>query len=188
VGTLVYGAMASLDGYTNDASGNFDWAAPDAEVHAFVNELERSVETYLYGRRMFETMRYWETAATGPNDGADRPAVEHEYARIWQAAHKVVYSSSLESVGTARTRVEREFDVEAVRTMVAETAGELSIGGPTLAVPALRSGLVDAIWLVVVPVVVGGGTPVWPADLHLDLELVDERRFAGGAVFLRYQV
>jgi dihydrofolate reductase len=184
VGKLVYGAIASLDGYTNDASGKFDWAAPDAEVHAYVNELERSVGTYLYGRRMYETMRYWETAPTG---GADGSQVEHNYARIWQAAEKVVFSSTLGSVATARTRLERVFDVDAVRTLLARTEGEMGIGGPTLAATALRAGLVESFWLVQVPVVIGGGTPVWPADLRLDLDLVDERRFAGGAVFLRYR-
>jgi len=180
--------MASLDGYTADVSGNFDWARPDSEVHAFVNELERSVGTYLYGRRMFETMRYWDTAPVEPDAREDRPQVEHEYARIWQAADKVVYSSTLESVGTARTRLERVFDVEEVRALVAAAEGEVGIGGPTLAVPALLAGLVDSFWLVQVPVVVGGGTPVWPADLRLDLELVEERRFGGGAVFVRYDV
>jgi dihydrofolate reductase len=177
--------MASLDGYTKDASGTFDFAAPDTEVHAFVNELERPVETYLYGRRMFETMRYWDTAPTG---GAQRPEVEHEYARIWQGAQKVVYSSTLESVATARTRLERAFDVDAVRGLLAGTGNQVSIGGPTLAATALRAGLVDSFWLVQVPVVVGGGTPVWPADLRLDLDLVDERRFTGGAVFVKYRV
>jgi len=188
VGTLVYSAVASLDGYTADASGNFDWAAPDTEVHAFVNELERPVRTYLYGRRMFETMRYWDTAPTGPSGALRGSQVEHEYARIWQAARKVVYSETLESVGTSRTRLERVFDVDAVRSLVAAAEAEVSVGGPTLAATALRAGLVDSFWLVQAPVVVGGGTPVWPAELRLDLDLVDEHRFAGGAVFVRYRV
>jgi len=177
---LVYSAIASLDGYVKDAEGRFDWAAPDEDVHAFVNELERPIGTYLYGRRMYETMGVWDDAEAFA--GA-RP-VSREFSAIWRAADKVVYSRTLESVSTARTRLERDFDPEAVRQMKA--SGDLGIGGADLAAQALTAGLVDEIHLFLTPVSVGGGTPALPHGLRLDLELVDERRFAGGVVYLRY--
>jgi dihydrofolate reductase len=181
---LIYSGITSLDGYVVDADGNYDWAAPDAEVHAFVNELERSVGTYLYGRRMYEVMRYWETAL----EQADQRAVEEEYARIWQAADKVVYSGTLTAVDSARTRLERTFEPERVRDLKASTAADLGVGGPHLAADALRAGLVDEVWQIVAPTVVGGGTAMFPDGLRMGLELLDERRFASGFVYLRYAV
>jgi dihydrofolate reductase len=184
VANLIYSAIASLDGFTADSDGGFEWAAPDAEVHAFVNDRERSVSTYLYGRRMYETMVYWEAASTGD----DQPAVMRDYARIWQAADKVVYSSTLDAVSSARTRLEREFDPDAVRRLKKAAERDVTVGGPGLAAHALAAGLVDECHLFLNPVAVGGGTRALPAGLHLDLELLDERRFAGGVVYLRYRV
>src|SRR3954471_2528935 len=181
---LVYAAIASLDGYVNDREGGFDWAAPDDEVHAFVNGLEREVGTYLYGRRLFETMAFWETGGSGP----DASPPMREYAEIWRSADKVVYSRTLGEVGTARTRLERSFDPEAVRRMKAQASRELSVGGPGLAAHALRAGLVDRIHLFLVPVLVGGGTRALPEGVRLPLELVDEHRFAGGVVHLHHRV
>ena len=179
---LIYSAIASLDGYTADAEGKFDWAAPDAELHAFVNDLERDVGTHLYGRRMYETMAVWQRM-----DVSAEPDVMRDYAGIWRDANKVVYSRTLAAASTPRTRIERDFDPEAVRRMK-ETAGrDLSVGGPGLAAHALRAGIVDEIQLFLVPVVVGGGTRALPDGLRVDLDLLDERRFAGGAVYLRYQ-
>jgi dihydrofolate reductase len=180
---LVYSAIASLDGYVADEDGNFDWAAPDEEVHAFVNDLERKVGTYLFGRRMYEVMRYWETAQAV----TDQPPVMRDFAEIWQAADKIVYSKTLEAVSTARTRIEREFDPEAVRQMKAQAERDLSVGGPDLAAQALGAGLVDECHLFVAPVVVGGGKRSLPADVRLKLELLDERRFEGGMVYLYYR-
>jgi dihydrofolate reductase len=180
---LIYAAIASLDGFTADTNGDFDWAAPDEEVHAFVNDMERPVGTYLYGRRMYETMRFWETASTD-----DEPAVMGDYARIWRAADKIVYSSTLDAVSTARTRLERTFDPEAVRLLKQSAERDLGIGGPGLAAHALRAGLVDECHLYLTPVVVGGGTRALPAGLRLGLELLDERRFGNGVVYLRYRV
>jgi len=179
---LIYSAIASLDGYTADEAGKFDWAAPDAELHAFVNDLERDVGTHLYGRRMYETMAVWQRM-----DVSAEPDVMRDYAGIWRDANKVVYSRTLAAASTPRTRIERDFDPEAVRRMK-ETAGrDLSVGGPGLAAHALRAGIVDEIQLFLVPVVVGGGTRALPDGLRVDLDLLDERRFAGGAVYLRYQ-
>ena len=178
---LIYAAITSLDGYVADRDGNFDWAAPDAEVHAFVNELERPIGTYLYGRRLYEVMLHWETPP--PADAQ----VERDYAAIWQAADKVVYSRTLETVSSARTRIEREFDPEAVRQMKAFLRRDISVGGPELAAQALAAGLVDEIHLLVTPVVVGGGTRSLPDDVSLRLELLDERRFGNGVVHLHYR-
>jgi dihydrofolate reductase len=180
---LIYSMLASLDGYVEDLSGNFDWAAPDAEVHAFVNELERSVGTHLYGRRMYETMRFWEH----PPELESAPAHIQEYAAIWQAAGKVVYSRTLQEVSSARTRIEREFDADAVRRLKAEAAGDVSVGGPGLAGEAIAAGLVDEYHLFFVPVLVGGGKRALPDDVRADLELVDEQRFGNGTVYLRYR-
>jgi len=180
---LIYSMLASLDGYVEDLSGNFDWAAPDAEVHAFVNELERSVGTYLYGRRMYETMRFWED----PPELESAPAHIQEYAAIWQAADKVVYSRTLQEVSSTRTRIEREFDADAVRRLKAEAAGDVSVGGPGLAGEAIAAGLVDEYHLFFVPVLVGGGKRALPDDVRADLELVDEQRFGNGTVYLRYR-
>ena len=181
--SLSYSMLASLDGYVEDPSGRFDWAAPDDEVHAFVNELERPATTHLYGRRMYETMRYWED----PPGLAEAPPHIQDYAAIWQAADKLVYSRTLESATTARTRVEPEFDAEAVRRLKDEVSGELSIGGPELAGQAIAAGLVDEYHLFLVPVLVGGGKRALPDGVRADLELVDERRFGNGTVYLHYR-
>ena len=183
VADLIYSAITSLDGYIEDEDGNFDWAAPDEEVHAFVNDLERPVGTYLYGRRMYETMVYWETAQTL----ADQSLVEQDYTEIWQAADKIVYSRTLDAVSSARTRIETEFDAEAVRQLKASAGRDLSVGGPDLAGQVFRPGLVDELHLFVVPVVVGGGKRFLPANVRLMLELRDERRFGNGVVYLRYR-
>lgn len=180
---LVYSAIASLDGYTVDADGAFDWAAPDEQVHAFVNELERPVGTYLYGRRMYDVMKVWDDAAFAADS-----QVATEYAAVWQAADKVVYSSTLDAPSTRRTRLERSFDPEAVRRLKADASADLSVGGPGLAAEALRAGLVDELHLLAVPVVVGGGTRWLPDDVRLDLELLDERRFDSGVVHLHYVI
>jgi dihydrofolate reductase len=180
---LIYSAIGSLDGYVEDASGKFDWAAPDEEVHAFVNELERPIGTYLYGRRMYETMVFWETV----DPDGDFPAVGREWAAIWQAAEKVVYSRTLEAVSSARTRIERELDPDAVERMKQSSASDISIGGAELAGQAIAAGLVDELQLLLVPVLVGGGKRALPNDVRAQLELVDDRRFQSGAVFLRYR-
>jgi dihydrofolate reductase len=179
---LIYSAIASLDGYVAGADGNFDWAAPDEEVHRFVNELERPVGTYLYGRRMYETMAVWETMDADP--GLD--AFMRDFAAIWRGADKVVYSRTLETVASARTRIEPEFDPEAVRRLKAEAERDITVGGADLAGQALAADLVDELQLLIAPVIVGGGTPALPDGVRLDLELREERRFANGTVFLRY--
>lgn len=180
---LIYSAIGSLDGYVEDASGKFEWAAPDEEVHAFVNELERPIGTYLYGRRMYETMVFWETV--DPDGGW--PAVAREFAAIWQAAEKVVYSRTLETVSSARTRIERELDPDAIERMKQSSGSDISIGGAELAGQAIAAGLVDELQLLLVPVLVGGGKRALPNDVRARLELLDERRFQSGAVFLRYR-
>jgi dihydrofolate reductase len=182
VAKLIYSAIASLDGYVADEVGNFDWAEPDEEVHRFVNDLERPVGTYLYGRRMYEVMVFWETAG-----GADQPAFVRDFAEIWRAADKIVYSKTLESVSSARTRIERAFDPDDVRQLKATADRDLTVGGPGLAAQALEAGLVDECHFFVAPVVVGGGTRSLPDGLRLDLELLDERRFGSGVVYLRYR-
>jgi dihydrofolate reductase len=180
---LIYSAITSLDGYVADEEGNFDWAAPDEEVHRFVNDLERRVGTYLYGRRMYEVMVAWETMDTR----ADQPPVIEDFTKIWQAADKIVYSKTLETVSSARTRIEREFDPEAVRQLKASSERDITVGGPELAAQAIRAGLVDEFQLFVTPVVVGGGKKALPDDVHLKLELLDERRFDSGVVYLHYR-
>jgi dihydrofolate reductase len=180
---LIYSAITSLDGYVADEEGNFDWAAPDEEVHTFVNDLERTVGTYLYGRRMYEVMAYWETA----HAVADQPPFVRDFADIWQAADKIVYSKTLETVSTARTRVERDFDPVAVRQMKAAAGRDITVGGPHLAAQAIEAGLVDEYHMLVAPVVVGGGTQSLPDGARLLLELVDERRFGNGVVHLHYR-
>jgi dihydrofolate reductase len=179
---LIYSAIMSLDGYTADEQGNFDWAAPDEEVHGFVNDLERPVGTYLYGRRMYEVMSAWETMGT-----PDQPPVMLDFARIWQAADKLVYSRTLESVSSARTRIERQFDPEAVRQLKAATGPDITVGGPHLAAQAIQAGLVDEYHLFLTPTVVGGGNQALPDHVRLDLDLQDERRFTSGVVFMRYR-
>jgi len=181
---LIYSAIASLDGYVADEAGNFDWAAPDEEVHRFVNDLERPVGTYLYGRRMYEVMRYWETV----HAVADQPPFVQDFAQIWQAADKIVYSRTLETVSSARTRIERDFDPEAVRQMKASAERDISVGGPDLAAQAIRAGLVDELHLFVVLAVVGGGKRSLPDGIRLDLDLLNERRFGDGVVYLHYRI
>ena len=180
---LIYSGIMSLDGYTADADGGFDWAAPDEEVHAFVNDLERPVGTYLYGRRMYETMAVWETW----DREEDLPPVALDYARIWQGADKVVYSTTLTEPSTTRTRIEPSFQADAVRALKDAASADIGIGGPGLASQAVAAGLVDEWHLFVTPVVVGGGTRYLPDGVRLDLDLVDERRFGNGVVFLRYR-
>jgi dihydrofolate reductase len=182
VAKLIYSAIASLDGYVADEDGNFDWAEPDEEVHRFVNDLERPVGTYLYGRRMYEVMAFWETAG-----GADQPPFARDYAEIWRSADKIVYSKTLERVSSAKTRIERDFDPDAVRQLKETADQDLTVGGPDLAGQALAAGLVDECQFFVAPVVVGGGTRALPDGVRLDLELLDERRFGSGVVYLRYR-
>ncbi|MEW6059405.1 MAG: dihydrofolate reductase family protein [Actinomycetota bacterium] len=184
MGKLIYSAIASLDGYVADETGSFDWAAPDEEVHTFVNDLERHVGTYLYGRQMYEVMVYWETALGVPG----QPPFIRDFAEIWQAADKIVYSKTLETVSSARTRIERSFDPEAVRQTKATAVRDISVGGPNLAARAIEAGLVDELHLFVVPVVVGGGKKSLPDGVRLSLELLDERRFESGVVDLHYRV
>jgi dihydrofolate reductase len=180
---LLYSAISSLDGYVADEEGNFDWAVPDDEVHAFINDLERHVGTYLYGRRMYETTAGWETDPTL----AKRSPLMRDFAQIWQAADKIVYSKTLRAVSTARTQIERDFDPEAVRRMKALTGRDLSVGGPELAAQTFEAGLVDECRLFVAPVVVGGGKRSLPDNVRLKLELLDERRFSSGMVYLYYR-
>jgi dihydrofolate reductase len=182
VARLIYSAITSLDGYVADEDGNFDWAEPDEEVHAFVNDLERPVGTYLYGRRMYETMVYWETAHTF----ADHP-VEQDFAELWQAAEKIVYSTTLEEVSSAKTRIERDFDPEAIRWMKASAERDICVGGPGLAAQAIESGLVDECQMFVAPIVVGGGNRSLLGGVRMKLELLDERRFDSGMVYLHYR-
>jgi dihydrofolate reductase len=179
---LIYSTQTSLDGFINDEQGKFDWARPGEEVHTFFNELERPVGTYLYGRRMYETMRYWQD----PEGLAEHPEYIRDYAEIWQGTDKVVYSGTLDSASTPRTRIESAFDPDVVREMKESADADLGIGGPGIAAEALRAGLVDELHQVVYPVIVGGGTHWLPDGLRLDLELLDERRFAAGSVHLHY--
>jgi dihydrofolate reductase len=180
---LIYSAITSLDGYTADEEGNFDWAAPDEEVHTFVNDLERPVGTYLYGRRMYEVMAPWETDPSL----ADQSRVMREFAELWQAADKVVYSKTLEAVSSARTRIERDFDPEAVRQLKTQAERDITVGGSDLAAQAIKSGLVDEFHLFVTPIVVGGGLQSLPNNVRVKLELLDERRFGNGVVYLCYR-
>jgi len=180
---LIYSAITSLDGYVADENGNFDWAAPDEEVHRFVNDLERPIGTYLYGRRIYETMVYWETAHTLP----DQPPFIRDFAGIWQAADKIVYSKTLETLSSARTRIERDFDPEAVRQLKATAGRDISAGGADLAAQAIKAGLVDEYHLFLTPIIVGGGKQSLPDNVRLELELLDERRFGNGVVHVHYR-
>jgi dihydrofolate reductase len=182
---LIYSAIASLDGYVEDESGSFGWAAPDEEVHAFVNDLERPVGTYLFGRRMYETMVFWET---GEATAEDQPDVMRDFAAIWRAAEKVVYSRSLEGVSSARTRIERSFELAAIRGMKDSAERDISIGGADLAAQAIAAGLVDECHLFLAPIVIGGGKRALPDRCRVELELLDERRFEGGFVHLHYRL
>jgi len=180
---LIYAAITSLDGYIEDEAGKFDWAVPDEEVHTFINDLERPVGTYLYGRRMYETMVGWETDPTL----AEQSPQMRDFAQIWQAADKIVYSRTLEKASTVRTRIERDFYPEAVRQMKTSAERDLTVGGPALAAQAFKAGLVDECHLYLAPIVVGGGKQSLPNHLRLQLELLDERRFSNGMVYLRYR-
>jgi dihydrofolate reductase len=181
---LICSGITSLDGYTADENGRFDWSEPDEEVHTFINDMERPIGTYLYGRRIYEVMAYWETVHTQPGQSP----YSLDYANVWQAADKVVYSTSLEAPRTARTRIERTFDPKAVRAMKDAADRDLSVGGPTLAAHAFRAGLVDEVIVFVSPIAVGGGLRFLPDKVRLNLDLVAERRFGNGVVFLRYRV
>jgi dihydrofolate reductase len=181
---LIYSAIASLDGYVEDEQGKFDWAAPDDEVHAFVNELERPIGTYLYGRRMYETMVAWETVS----GGADQPAAIRDFAEIWRAAEKIVFSRTLQTVASERTRIERNFDPDAVRRVKEAAGSDITIGGAELAGQALAAGLVDELHLFLGPITVGGGKRALPDDIRVPLALLDERRFRNGVIHLHYRV
>jgi len=184
VAKLIYQAITSLDGYIEDEGGTFDWAEPDEEVHTFVNDLERTIGTYLYGRRMYETMVLWES----PPDLAEQPSFVQDFAEIWQAADKIVYSKTLHTVSSAKVRIERAFDPEAVRQLKATAGRDLTVGGAEVAAQAIGAGLVDEYHLFLVPVIVGGGKPSLPDNgFRARLELVDERRFRKGTVYLRYR-
>lgn len=183
MGELIYSAITSLDGFVADEHGNFDWAVPDDEAHAFINDRQRAVGTYLYGRRMYEVMRAWEDAPTLTADSG----VSGDFAEIWQMADKIVYSTSLTAPSTDRTRIERRFDPDQVRDLKASASRALAIAGPTLAAEAFRAGLVDGCHMYVAPAIVGGGTSAFPAEVRLDLELVDQRRLGGGMVYLEYR-
>ncbi|MGA8439839.1 MAG: dihydrofolate reductase family protein [Candidatus Sulfotelmatobacter sp.] len=179
---LIYIAITSLDGYIEDEGGKFDWAVPDEEVHRFVNDLLRPVGTYLYGRRMYETMVGWETMDTA----AEAPFTR-DFAEIWRAADKVVYSKTLEMVSSARTRIEREFDAEAVRRTKVLAGRDITVAGPSLAAHAIKAGLVDEYHLIISPMLVGGGKQSQPNDIRLRLDLLSERRFGNGVVHLHYR-
>jgi dihydrofolate reductase len=181
---LIYTVLGSLDGYFEDADGRFDWAAPDHEVHAFVNDLQRPIGTYLYGRRMYETMVFWETVSTE----ADEPAVFWDYAEIWRAAEKIVYSRTLQTPSSARTRIEREFDQDAVRQLKLSSTADIAVGGGDLAGQAIGAGLVDEYHLFFCPIVIGSGKRTLPDNVRAQLELLDERRFKNGVVHLHYRV
>jgi dihydrofolate reductase len=183
MGKLIYSAIASADGYVEDARGAFDWAVPDEEVHRFVNDLERPVGTYLYGRRMYQTMLYWETARTEPG----QPPFVRDFASIWRAAEKIIFSRTLRTVSSARTRIERNFDPGMVGQLKSATEHDMAVGGAGLAGQAIKAGLVDELQLFLVPVIVGGGKRALPDGVRSDLELLETQPFASGAVYLRYR-
>jgi dihydrofolate reductase len=184
VAKLIVSAITSLDSYIEDERGNFDWATPDEEVHNFVNHLERPVGSYLYGRRMYETMVYWETAQAL----ADLRPCSREFTEIWQAADKIVYSESLNTVSSAKTRIERRFDPRAIQRMKSTEERDITVSGPNLAAQAFKAGLVDEYQLFLTPVVLGAGKPSLPNDLRVECELLSERRFRSGVVFLHYRI
>jgi dihydrofolate reductase len=183
VAELVYSSIQSLDGYIADENGGFGWARPGEEVHAFVNDLTRPIGTYLFGRRMYEVMAVWER----PEEFEGMTDAVRDFAALWRTTDKVVYSRTLDAVSTERTRLEHEFDPEAVRALKESSERDLAIGGPTLAASAFRAGLVDELQIFVVPAIVGGGTRSLPDGVRIDLELVEERRFANGMAYLRYR-
>ena len=182
---LIYIANSSLDGYTEDKEGKFDWPDyPDEEGFRFITNLVRATGTHLYGRRMYETMMVWET---DPNLAAESP-LNRDFAEIWQAADKIVYSRTLEAVSTRKTQLERNFNPEAIRQLKEAVEQDILIGGPELAAHAFRSGLIDECQLFLTPIILGGGKPALPNNVRLELELLEERRFGNGVVFLRYRV
>ena len=181
--TLIYSAFTSLDGYVADGTGNFDWAELDEEVHAFINSRERQIGTYLFGRKMYETMAVWET----PDVLRHLTAAVLEYAPIWQAAEKIVYSTTLQTVSTAKTRLERKFEADVVRELKAGATREVAVGGPALAAHAIRAGLVDEYHLLIAPIIAGSGNPYLPGKVPVKLALLDERRFDNGMVHVRYR-
>ena len=181
---LIFSAITSLDGYIEDEEGNFDWGAPDEEVHSFVNDLEHPVGTYLYGRRMYETMVYWETEQAL----TDQPPWVRDFTELWQAAEKIVYSKSLATVSSAKTRREREFStLKVIQEMKLTQEHDITVGGPNLAAQAFKAGLVDECQLFLTPVVLGGGKPSLHTNVRLEVELLGERRFRSGVVFLHYR-
>jgi dihydrofolate reductase len=179
---LIYSMLTSLDGYVADENGNFDWAEPDDEVHTFVNDLMRPIGSCLYGRRMYDVLVAWES----PEMDVGQPPFIADYAKIWRAADKIVYSRSLKSVSSKRTRIEREFDPDMIRRLKATAEGDISVGGPDLAGQALRAGLIDEVHLFLNPIVVGAGNALLPDGFRQPLELLDTRRFANGVEYLRY--
>jgi dihydrofolate reductase len=181
---LIYSAITSLDGYNADENGNFDWGAPDEEVHTFINDLERPVGTYLLGRKMYEVMVFWES----PELLAQPLPYIQDFTRIWQAANKIVYSRTLEKVSSTRTSIQREFDPAAIQRLKNREDRDISVGGPVLAEKAFQADLVDEVYLILAPVIVGGGRSALPRQLHLKLELLDEHRFKSGMVYLRYRL
>ncbi len=181
---LIYVANVSLDGYIEDERGSFDWTAPDDELCAFITDLVRPVGTYLYGRRMYDTMAPWESDPAL----AAQSELMADFATVWQAASKVVYSTTLDAVRTGKTRLEHNFDPSSVGDMKASATADLTVGGPNLAAHALKAGLVDECHLFIRPVLVGGGKPALPSDTRADLELLDERRLSNGVVYLRYRI
>ena len=180
---LIYIANTSLDGYTEDRDGKFDWTEPDEEGFRFITNLVRATGTHLYGRRMYETMMVWET---DPRLAAESP-LRRDFAEIWQAADKLVYSRTLDAVSTRRTQIERNFNPEAIRQLKEAVEQDILIGGPELAAHAFRSGLIDECHLFVAPIILGGGKPALPDNVRVELELLEERRFGNGVVFLRYR-
>lgn len=184
MGKVIYAANMSLDGYTEDAGGSFDWSEPDEELHQFFNDLLRGIHTHLLGRRMYQTMAVWETDPSL----AEESTVMADFAAVWQDADKIVYSNTLTEAITARTRIARVFDVDEVRSLKEVSTADLLVSGPELAAHALRAGLVDEVHMVIVPVAVGAGKPAFPSDLHLDLELLDQRRFGNGSIHVAYRV
>jgi dihydrofolate reductase len=181
---LIYIANTSLDGYTEDRDGKFDWIAPGDEYYRFISNLVREAGTYLYGRRMYETMMVWET---DPNLAAENP-LRRDFAEIWQAANKIVYSRTLPAASTRKTQLEPDFDPEAIRQLKETVEQDILIGGAELAAHAFRSGLIDECHLFLIPIIVGGSKPALPNNIRLELELLEERRFGNGMVYLRYQV
>ena len=181
---LIYSAITSLDGYIEDENGNFDWAAPDEDVHTFINDLERPIGTYLYGRRMYDVMVGWETVHTHSH----QPSYALEFARIWQAANKIVFSKMMTTVSSARTQIVRDFDPGSIRRMKVSAERDISIGGANLAAQTIKAGLVDEIHLFVTPILVGDGKQSLPSNVRMKLELLNENRFSNGMVHLHNRI